>query len=72
VAERGVTGYSDAQLAALVWLVDSLRGRYGLTANAVVRWGDLDPRHADDPAGFPWELFVHRLVPGVPANVQQP
>lgn len=70
VAERGATGYSDAQLAALVWLVDTLRGRYGLTADALVRWGDLDPRHADDPAGFPWELFVHRLVPGVPANIR--
>jgi N-acetylmuramoyl-L-alanine amidase len=70
VAERGTTGYTEAQLEALVWLVDTLRGRYGLPADAVVRWGDLDPRHADDPAGFPWELFVHRLVPGVPADVE--
>ena len=50
--------------------VDTLRGRYGLPTDAVVRWGDLDPHHADDPAGFPWELFVHRLVPGLPADVE--
>jgi len=71
VAERGRAGYTEAQLAALAWLVDTLRGRYGLTAGAVARWGDLDPRHADDPAGFPWDLFVHRLVPGVPADVEK-
>lgn len=68
VAERGPTGYTEAQLAALVWLTDNLRGRYELTADQAARWGDLDPRHADDPAGFPWELFKGRLTPGVPAN----
>jgi N-acetylmuramoyl-L-alanine amidase-like protein len=71
VAERGPAGYSDAQLAALAWLVDTLRGRYQLPVGSVVRWGDLDPRRSEDPAGFPWELFVHRLVPGVPANVER-
>jgi hypothetical protein len=71
VAERGPAGYTEAQLAALVWLVDTLRGRYGLPASAVARWGDLDPRHADDPTGFPWELFIDRLVPGVPADVEK-
>lgn len=70
-AERGTAGYTVAQLDALVWLVDTLRGRYGLTSASVVRWGDLDPRHADDPAGFPWEIFLGRLTPGVPADVEK-
>ena len=71
VAERGPAGYTDPQLAALAWLVDTLRGRYQLPRDAVVRWGALDPRHADDPAGFPWERFVQRLAPGMPASTEQ-
>lgn len=69
IAEQGPHGYPQAEIDALVWLVDTLRARYTLDAAAVVRWGALDPRHANDPADFPWELFVHRLVPGVPADV---
>jgi N-acetylmuramoyl-L-alanine amidase CwlA len=56
--EHGPGGYSDEQLAALAWLCDTLRERYGLPSEAVVRWGDLDPRRSDDPAGFPWERFA--------------
>src|SRR6185436_3540567 len=70
VAERGPAGYTDAQLDALAWLVDRLRGRYELPSDAVVRWGELDPRRTDDPAGFPWELFKRRLVPGIPASTE--
>jgi N-acetyl-anhydromuramyl-L-alanine amidase AmpD len=70
-AERGPDGYTAAQLDSLTWLVDTLRARNELTSDAVVRWGDLSPREADDPAGFPWELFIDRLVPGVPANAER-
>jgi N-acetyl-anhydromuramyl-L-alanine amidase AmpD len=70
VAERGPAGYTDAQLDALAWLVDRLRGRYELPSAAVVRWGELDPRRAEDPAGFPWKLFKRRLVAGIPAGVK--
>jgi hypothetical protein len=66
--ERDTNGYTEALLAALIWLVDTLRGRYELLPDSVLRWGDLDPRHADDPAGFPWDVFRARLVPGVPAR----
>jgi N-acetyl-anhydromuramyl-L-alanine amidase AmpD len=62
VAERGPAGYSDAQLDALAWLVSTLRNRYRLPNTAVVPWGKLDPRHSDDPAGFPWPLFQKRLA----------
>jgi hypothetical protein len=62
VAERGPAGYSDAQLDALAWLVRTLRNRYRLPNTAVVPWGKLDPRHSDDPAGFPWPLFQKRLA----------
>ena len=48
-----------------------LTNRHGLPAGAVVPWGDLDPQRADDPAGFPWEMFRHRLVPGIPADVER-
>jgi N-acetyl-anhydromuramyl-L-alanine amidase AmpD len=68
VVERGPAGYTQAALDALAWLADTLRGRYGLPRDAVVRWGDLDPRRADDPAGFPWQLFVRRLAADIPAG----
>jgi hypothetical protein len=71
VVERGPAGYSDAQLATLVWLIDTLRGRYQLPVDAVLRWSDLDPRSPGDPPGFPMELFVRRLVPGIPADVER-
>ena len=72
VAEHGPAGYSDVQLDALAWLVDTLRGRYGLTAEVVVRRDELAPHHAADPAGFPWTIFMGRLAPGVPADVERP
>jgi N-acetyl-anhydromuramyl-L-alanine amidase AmpD len=62
VVERGPGGYVTAALDALAWLVDTLRARYELPREAVLRWGVLDPRGADDPAGFPWELFQRRLA----------
>jgi hypothetical protein len=61
VAERGPRGYTAELLAALAWLCRTLAARYGLPPGAIVRWGDLDPRHADDPAGFPWEQFEARM-----------
>jgi N-acetyl-anhydromuramyl-L-alanine amidase AmpD len=61
--EREPNGYAQAQLAALAWLVDTLRARYGLPVAAVVRRGKLDTPHDDDPAGFPWAEFVDRLAP---------
>lgn len=61
VAERGPAGYTSQQLDALAWLAGTLRDRYGLPADALQRWGDLDPRHADDPPGFPWAQFVSRM-----------
>jgi N-acetyl-anhydromuramyl-L-alanine amidase AmpD len=72
VAERGPAGYAQAPLAALAWLVDTLRARHDLPIEAVVRWGELDTRHADNPAGFPWPQFVDRLTRGVPAGVEGP
>src|SRR6266508_2069183 len=66
VAERGPAGYSEAELAALAWLVDTLRGRYDLAADAVARCGDLDPWRSDNQAGFPWDQFVRRLASGSP------
>ncbi len=71
VVERGPAGYSDLQLAALAWLIDTLRGRYQLPVDAVVRWSDLDPALARRPGQLPWELFVRRLVPGIPADVER-
>jgi hypothetical protein len=64
VVERGPAGYAERSLAALAWLVRALRERHALPPGAVVRWGDLDPRHADDPAGFPWEQFQMREEAG--------
>lgn len=61
VLEHGPHGYTEGQLEALVWLVEQLRVRYNLPLEAVVRWGDLDPHHANDPVEFPWELFLRRL-----------
>jgi hypothetical protein len=60
-AERAAAGYSPTLLAALAWLVRTLRSRYSLPAGAVVRWDDLDPR-ADDLAGFPWPQFQKMLA----------
>ena len=62
VIERGRSGYAASALDALAWLVDRLRASYGVPREAVLRWGDLDPRHSDDPAGFPWEAFLRRLA----------
>jgi N-acetyl-anhydromuramyl-L-alanine amidase AmpD len=69
-AERGPAGYGQAPLAALAWLVDTLRARYGLPIEAVVRWGELDSHHSDDLAGFPWAHLVDRLARDVPADVE--
>jgi hypothetical protein len=60
--ERGPSGYGAAQLDALAWLVNTLHDRYALPPGAVLRWGDLDPHHVEDPAGFPWESFKQRLA----------
>lgn len=71
VAEQGASGYTAALLDALVWLVDTLRGRYQLPSDALLRWGTLNPQRSADPAGFPWDLLLQRLVPGIPAPVEQ-
>ncbi len=60
-AEHGLHGYNDSGLAALAWLVETLRKRYGLPKSAVVSWNDLDPKHGEDPPGFPWKQFRERL-----------
>lgn len=59
--EQAAGGYPANQLAALAWLADTLRARYQLPANAVMRWSDLNPDAANDPASFPWEAFRKRL-----------
>jgi N-acetyl-anhydromuramyl-L-alanine amidase AmpD len=69
--ERGPNGYAQVQLAALAWLVDTLRARYRLPIKAVVRQSKLDTRQADDLAGFPWDQFVARLARGIPADVEE-
>ena len=60
--ERGPDGYSDsaARCAGLAGR-NTARARYELPADAVMGWGQLDPRHADDPAGFPMKQFQRRL-----------
>jgi hypothetical protein len=68
MVERNPAGPIQDQLAALAWLVDTLRARYGLPIGAVVRRADLDPQPADDLAGFPWKQFVGRLARGIPAE----
>jgi N-acetyl-anhydromuramyl-L-alanine amidase AmpD len=60
--EHGSAGYVEAQLAALAWLVDTLRARYGLPIAAVVRQSELDTHHGGVLAGFPWAGFVARLA----------
>ncbi len=54
-AERGPAGYTPALLGALAWLVETLRDRYGLPPDAVVRWSALAPHQLDDPADPPWK-----------------
>jgi hypothetical protein len=61
-AERGVRGYTDTQLAALGWLIETLCRRHGIGKAAVMRWSDLDAEHGADPAGFPWKEFMARLI----------
>ncbi len=63
--ERGPDGYSEDSLQALAWLVSTLRQRYSLPPEALVRAGDLDPREKGLP-DFPWELLMQRLRPGGP------
>jgi hypothetical protein len=60
--ERELHGYSDTGLAALAWLVETLRKRHRLAKSAVVRWSDLDPAQGEDPAGFLWRQFKARLT----------
>jgi N-acetylmuramoyl-L-alanine amidase len=59
--EHGASGYSTAALDALAWLVQTLRARHRLPVAAVKRWSELDPKDADDLAGFPWAQFQQRL-----------
>ena len=63
-AERELHGYSDTGLAALAWLVETLRKRYDLPKSAVVRWSDLDPAHGED-AGEGAGRDRHHLPSGV-------
>jgi hypothetical protein len=69
VVERGADGYAQAQLAALAWLIDTLRARYDLPLEAVVRRDDLDTRHIGDLASFPWPQFMNRLARKLPNEV---
>jgi hypothetical protein len=59
--EHGASGYSTAALDALAWLIQTLRTRHQLPVAAVKRWSELDPKDADDLAGFPWAQFLQRL-----------
>lgn len=51
--QHGPNGYAKPQLNALAWLLNTLRQRYHLPPDAVVRWGSLDPRHGNDAADVP-------------------
>ncbi|HEU5013167.1 MAG TPA: N-acetylmuramoyl-L-alanine amidase [Roseiflexaceae bacterium] len=51
--QRGPDGYAQPQLNALAWLLNTLRQRYDLPPEAVVRWGSLDSRHGSDAADVP-------------------
>ncbi len=51
--QRGPNGYAKPQLNALAWLLTTLRQRYHLPPEAVVRWGSFDPRHSSDAADVP-------------------
>jgi N-acetyl-anhydromuramyl-L-alanine amidase AmpD len=62
VIEREPAGYAQAQLAALAWLIDTLRARYDLPFKAVVRRDDLETHHTGDLDGFPWPQFLNRLT----------
>ncbi|GAB4188420.1 MAG: peptidoglycan recognition family protein [Roseiflexaceae bacterium] len=63
--ERGPEGYSEDSLQALAWLVSTLRQRYNLPPEALVRAGDLNPRENNLP-NFPWDVLMQRLRPGGP------
>ena len=56
-----VGNYPAAQLAALARLVTTLRARYDLPADAVLRWSDLAPDNPSDPDAFPWDAFRKRM-----------
>lgn len=56
-AEQGADGYPPAQLAALAWLVRTLRERHALPPESVQRASDLTERATGDPADFPWATF---------------
>jgi N-acetyl-anhydromuramyl-L-alanine amidase AmpD len=53
VERAAAGGYPEAQIAALRTLVALLRQRYELEADAVIRWGELQPRFAKDLADLP-------------------
>jgi len=63
--------YPAAQYNAALELTRYLVAKYKVPRSQLVRHLDIAPRRKTDPAGFPWELFVRRLVPGIPADVEQ-
>jgi N-acetyl-anhydromuramyl-L-alanine amidase AmpD len=63
MAEYTNVGYTNKQLDALTWLIDTLRDRHDIPETAIVPWSTLDPHRDADPHPFPPELFANRLRP---------
>lgn len=53
--------YPEAQYAAALALTRDLVRRYDVPRGQLVRHLDIAPGRKTDPAGFPWERFVHEV-----------
>ncbi len=72
VVERGPNGYSDLQLAALAWLVDTLRGRYQLAGRCGGALERPRPTFARRPGQLPLGAVCAAAGPRRPCGCRAP
>ena len=73
--EFGYRPVPDEQIASVLWLVNDIKQRYGVTRGNIVGHSDIAPARKQDPGElFPWgQLARHRLaLPRPTRNLTDP
>lgn len=73
--EFGYRPFPDEQIASVLWLVNDIKQRYGVTRGNIVGHSDIAPARKQDPGElFPWgQLARHRLaLPRPTRNLTDP
>jgi hypothetical protein len=68
----GEDKYTQNQLDAALWLVQTKVRQYRIPQSRLVRHADISPGRKTDPRGFPWESFIANVYRDMPAEPPPP